>query len=142
MKRFVNGEEVELTTGKAEVTQTSDRLLVRSVNGTHSATAVRLGDTVMVSYRGQVYEVTKGGRTRAGAAQSGEIKAPMPGSIVEVYVEAGDEVRKGDRLLVLEAMKTQQPFNAPFDGKIVKVEVVKGQQVNDGALLVTVVSSG
>jgi 3-methylcrotonyl-CoA carboxylase alpha subunit len=62
----------------------------------------------------------------------------MPGQIVDVLVAAGDTVSKGQKLIVLEAMKTQQPFNAPFDGTVITLNAVKGAQVKDGELLVVV----
>lgn len=62
----------------------------------------------------------------------------MPGVIVDVLVAEGDTVTKGQKLLVLEAMKTQQPFTAPFDGKVTKLPITKGQQVIDGATLAVV----
>lgn len=137
MKKFVNGVEAELSIG-IPVTRTEDRLMVRTANGIRSAVAVRSGDTVTVSFQGSVYEITKGGRPKQAGAQSGDLKAPMPGAIVDVLVSEGQSVTKGERLLVLEAMKTQQPFLAPFDGVVAKVLVAKGDQVADGALLVQV----
>lgn len=59
----------------------------------------------------------------------------MPGQIVDVLVKEGDAVHKGQKILVLEAMKTQQPFTAPFDGTVDKINVQKGKQVGDGEVL-------
>ena len=56
----------------------------------------------------------------------------MPGLIVDVLVSVGEAVTKGQKVAVLEAMKTQQPFLAPFDGVVETLSVVKGQQVEDG----------
>ncbi|MEZ0324454.1 MAG: acetyl-CoA carboxylase biotin carboxyl carrier protein subunit [Fimbriimonas sp.] len=136
MKRFVNGEEVELD-DSATVTRLSDRLIVHTPEGAFSAVAVRQGDAVLVSYKGNQYKVEKK-QARArhhGAASSGELRAPMPGLIVDVRVEKGQTVEKGDTILVLEAMKTQQPFTAPFNGTVKELNVAKGDQVNDGQLL-------
>lgn len=139
MKRFVNGVEVELTTGHAEVTSLHDRTLVRTGDGSSSAVAVRIGDTVHVSYRGQSYIVEKARRTKAGrGASDGELRAPMPGLIVDVLLDEGAEVLAGDKVLVLEAMKTQQAFAAPFDGTLTKLTVSKGQQVSDQELLAVI----
>lgn len=139
MKRFVNGEPVEFGTTQVTVTPTPDRLMVKTPDGAHSAAAVRVGDTVHVSYRGQTYLVEKATRPRgAGGAGSGELRAPMPGLIVDVLLESGATVTKGDKILVLEAMKTQQPFLAPFDGVLSEVRVSKGEQVAEGALLAVV----
>lgn len=135
----MDGQEVDLDPSSAVVTRLADRLLVRGSSGTHSAVAVKSGDSVWVSYQGHVYEVQQARpRVRAGAVGSGEMRAPMPGLIVDVLVAEGDVVVKGQRLLVLEAMKTQQPFVAPFDGRVTKLAVEKGQQVVDGAVLIVV----
>ncbi len=138
MKRFVNGVETELPDDAAEVTAGPDRLYVRTPEGTQTAVAIREGDSVLVSYRGRQFTVERGRARGKGhsAASSGELHAPMPGLIVDVMVIVGQAVSKGDRLVVLEAMKTQQPFAAPFDGVVDKVGVQKGDQVIDGALLV------
>jgi len=143
MKRFVNGDEVELNSEGVEVIRGGDRLMLRTAEGTFSAVAVQDGDAVLVSYRGRQYRVErKAARSRSAAGiSSGEVRAPMPGQIVDVRVEAGAVVKKGDVLLVLEAMKTQQPFAAPFDGTVSRLEVGKGDQVADGALLALVVAT-
>ncbi|MCC7433243.1 MAG: hypothetical protein IT363_01060 [Methanoregulaceae archaeon] len=139
MKRFVNGEAVEFEACDAQVIQTPDRLIVKTADGAHSAAAVRVGDTVHVSYRGHTYLVEKATRPRgAGAGGSGELRAPMPGLIVDVLLAPGTQVSKGDKILVLEAMKTQQPFLAPFDGVLTEVKTSKGEQVAEGALLAVV----
>jgi len=140
MKRFVNGDEVEFDESAAEVVALSDRLMVRTPEGAFSAVAVQDGDAVLISYKGAQYRVERkpaGART-GGGASSGELRAPMPGLIVDVRVAEGDSVKKGDTLLILEAMKTQQPFASPFDGVVKTLGVTKGDQVSDGALLAKV----
>lgn len=138
MRRFVNGEETELDPSGAQVSHLVDRLQVRSANGTHSAVAVRQGDSVLVSYRGRQYRVERSlpRTSRSGASGTGEIRAPMPGLIVDVRVKVNDVVQKGTTLLVLEAMKTQQPFIVPFDGTVTQLPVSVGDQVSDGNLLI------
>lgn len=142
MKRFVNGDEVELNEGGAEVVSLGDRLMVRTPAGSSSALAVQDGDAVLVSYKGTQYRIERKPKgARAGSIASGEMRAPMPGLIVDVRVAEGDTVKKGDTLLILEAMKTQQPFTAPFDGIVKVLGVAKGDQVADGALLAKVESA-
>ena len=63
--------------------------------------------------------------------------APMPGTIVRVDVKVGDTVKKGDVLVVLEAMKMENDICAPADGKVVAVSVEKGQSVVVDEVLVT-----
>ena len=75
----------------------------------------------------------------APVAKAGAIavKAPMPGSIVKVCVKAGDAVKSGDLLCVLEAMKMENEILAPQDGVVASVEVVQGATVETDAVLVT-----
>jgi acetyl/propionyl-CoA carboxylase alpha subunit len=140
MKRFVNGDETELDADAAEVVRLSDRLMVRTESGTFSALAIRQGEVTLVSYKGCQYRVEdRPPRVRAGAqAGSGELRAPMPGQIVDVRHALGDLLKIGDTILVLEAMKTQQPFLAPFDGKLTQIAVVKDDQVSADELLAVV----
>lgn len=72
-----------------------------------------------------------------GAAQVvNDIKAPMPGLILEVNVKEGDEVKEGDYLLVLEAMKMENTLTAPRDGIVKSVSVKKGETVEKNQLLI------
>lgn len=65
-----------------------------------------------------------------------DIKAPMPGLILDILVKAGDEVKEGDYLLVLEAMKMENALSAPRDGVVKAVAVAKGDTVDNGQLLI------
>lgn len=64
------------------------------------------------------------------------IKAPMPGLILDVVVKPGDEVKEGDYLLVLEAMKMENSLTAPRDGIIKSISVTQGETVEKNQLLV------
>jgi 3-methylcrotonyl-CoA carboxylase alpha subunit len=73
----------------------------------------------------------------ADALQAGgQIKAPMPGKVLSLAVKAGDAVKKGQTLVVLEAMKMEHALSAPADGMVESVAVTEGAQVGDGAVLV------
>lgn len=141
MKVLVNGVEAELVSTGASIAKLHDRLLVRTEEGTFSAVSVRHQGKTYVSFKGQNYvvEPVPSRRSGASATGNGELKAPMPGLVVDVLLEEGVKVTKGDKILVLEAMKTQQPQTAPFDGILTKVAVSKGEQVSEGQLLATVV---
>jgi biotin carboxyl carrier protein len=65
-----------------------------------------------------------------------KINSPMPGSIWKINVNVGDVVKKGQALLILEAMKMENEIGAPADGKIVDIKVTKGQSVNLGQVLI------
>ena len=72
----------------------------------------------------------------SGAGES--ITSPMPGNILAVNVAAGDMVKKGQVLMVLEAMKMENEIMAPHDGKVTAVAVAKGAAVESGTLLCTI----
>ena len=66
------------------------------------------------------------------------IKTPLPGVIIDVKVNVGDTVKKGDTVVVLEAMKMENNINADRDGKVTAVQVAKGDTVADGAVLIVI----
>ena len=72
----------------------------------------------------------------AAAAAGEQVKSPMPGTILDVKVKAGDAVKKGAVLCVLEAMKMENEIMAPRDAKVVQVLAAKGASVNSGDVLV------
>ena len=73
----------------------------------------------------------------AGGAKSG-VKSPLPGVILDIKVNVGDEVKKGQTLIILEAMKMENSINADKDGKITAINVSKGESVLEGTDLVII----
>jgi biotin carboxyl carrier protein len=74
---------------------------------------------------------------KSGAAGAISVKAPMPGNIIKVNAKVGDSVKKGDVLIVLEAMKMENDICAPEDGTVASIEVAQGATVETDALLIT-----
>ena len=72
----------------------------------------------------------------APAAAGAQVKSPLPGSVVKVCVNEGQDVKKGDTLLILESMKMENPILAEQDGKVAQVAVAAGQTVMQDDLLV------
>lgn len=66
------------------------------------------------------------------------VKAPMPGTILEIKVNAGSRVKKGDLLFILEAMKMENEIMASTDGIVAQIQAVKGSTVNTGDLLAVI----
>ncbi|MGB9809095.1 MAG: DUF2118 domain-containing protein [Caldanaerobacter sp.] len=76
-------------------------------------------------------------KTPTSSSGSKVVSAPMPGTILDVRVKEGDRVKRGDVLVILEAMKMENEIMAPEDGIVVSVNVSKGASVNTGDVLVT-----
>ena len=73
----------------------------------------------------------------AGSGKSG-VKSPLPGVILDIKVKEGDEVKKGQTLIILEAMKMENSINADKDGKVTAINVSKGESVLEGTDLVII----
>ena len=99
--------------------------------------AVVAGETIWVFHDGIVYEiVAEGDLVRRGAHPEGSLTAPMPATIIAIKVAAGDVVKKGDILIVLEAMKMELPVRAPGDGRVTAVHCRPGDLVQPETRLI------
>lgn len=74
----------------------------------------------------------------AGPVAGTKLSSPMPGNILDVVVKVGDAVKKGQKLIVLEAMKMENDINAPCDGTVASIDVRKGDTVNTGDTLAVI----
>ena len=119
------------------------------VDGKSHESYVQQGeDNWQVLLRGRLYPVTvedeREKRLRAaagsGVAESGEflLKAPMPGLVVTSLVEEGQEIKKGQVILILESMKMQNELKAPRDGTIGRIRVKAGESVEQRQTLLSV----
>ena len=103
--------------------------------------------TVFFELNGQPREITVADaavesiaptKVKADPAIAGQVGATMPGMVVTVAVKPGERIRKGQKLLSLEAMKMETAINAELDGKIRDVLVQPGNRVETGDLLVVI----
>jgi acetyl/propionyl-CoA carboxylase alpha subunit len=101
---------------------------------------VQDGDVVYLSWDGRPYElrVEKEGARAAQRHAAGGLEAPMPGRVIKVNVAVGDAVKRGQELLVVEAMKMENPIRAPHDGRVARLETRVGEMVGPGTLLVEI----
>jgi 3-methylcrotonyl-CoA carboxylase alpha subunit len=98
------------------------------------------GDVRWVYLDGEVYEIEvlrPGGRRRGGSGH-GSLSAPMPATVVRVDVAPGTTVRRGDTLIILEAMKMELPIRAASDGIVTAVHCRPGDLVQPGISLIEI----
>ena len=76
------------------------------------------------------------GMSNASAVKVNDLKAPMPGLIVDIKVQVGDTVKKGDTILILEAMKMENILKASGDGKIKSIKIVAKQNVEKNQVMI------
>lgn len=100
--------------------------------------AAARGSERFVGIDGEAYTLTvpSAGHRRASSTSSGDLTAQMPGQVREVFIAAGDMVKSGQTLLLLEAMKMEIRVSAPADGQVKRVLVQAGDVVDRGQRLV------
>jgi len=76
--------------------------------------------------------------SRATATGPAKLKAPIPGLVVAVQAQPGDEVQEGQALVIVEAMKMQMELKSPRAGKVLELTVQPGQEVNQGQVLAVI----
>jgi len=86
------------------------------------------------------YQGEPGGK-RKKASAPGHISAAMPGNVVEVLVQEGDQVTAGQGILVTEAMKMENEIHADISGEVAHIYVQKGDRVTPGEILVEIVAT-
>lgn len=114
----------------------------------HESYVAQVDDIWQVLMRGRLYPVSvedeREQRLRAaaggGVTETGEfhLKSPMPGLVVTIPVSEGQEVKKGQVLLILESMKMQNELKSPRDGKVNRIKVKAGESVEQRQTLLSV----
>ncbi len=115
-------------------------------NLTERLRAVAHGDTIFVQLRGRSVKLNRVDPSRASAgaagAGAGASHAPMPGVVVSLLVSTGQQVSKGDALLVIESMKLQMTISATLDGEVAELPLAVGQTFQRNDMLVRLKTSG
>ena len=120
-----------------------ERVFDLPARGLRRAAFLRQAGEITVQVDGREYRLYDGRqRRRAPTSAPGDLHAPMAGRIIRVLAKAGDSVRAGDTLLILEAMKMEQQITAPQDGTVVSLLCEEGDQVAAGQELVVLQETG
>jgi len=123
-------------------TQGSGRFEGRTGAGRRRVFVVRDGDHVHAQIDGRPYRLTVVNRAAASTADdeaaAGGLEAPMPGRVTRVAVAVGDAVKRGQELIVVEAMKMENALVAPSDGVVTGIAVKVGDMVAPGPALVVI----
>ncbi len=132
------------------VQQNNETLLLITPNKVYTITCLNINHeskTLTLLYNGQKFnasitepldEILKSmGLENALTPKISDLKAPMPGLVLQVLVNPGDQVAKGDKILVLEAMKMENAIKSPTDGIIDDIFVQQAQAVDKNQILVT-----
>lgn len=114
---------------KAEITGADFLKKTYTVSINNNTYEVHIADALSRLIKNMGFEV-------GVAKQVNEIKAPIPGLILEIAVTVGQAVQENDTLLILEAMKMENTFHSPRAGVIKSIAVTKGQAVDKGQLLI------
>ena len=95
------------------------------------------GETYHVEIRDELDQMLdKLGFSAVSTRQVREIKAPMPGLVLDIHVEVGQEVAEGDKILILEAMKMENSILVHTNARIKTIHISKGQAVEKGQVLI------
>jgi biotin carboxyl carrier protein len=109
-----------------------------NLKNAESAVAVNVGDRQFEIKIVDPKRLRASGANGAQTAGASEIKTAMPGKVVRVLVEQGDEVKVGDGVIIVEAMKMQNEMKSPKDGFIKEIRFAEGTTVNAGDILVVI----
>jgi biotin carboxyl carrier protein len=138
------GAAVTFDTARHEMTieeHGSGRFVIRNGSSSFSARAVRDQDHIWVWLAGRVLEFSIPGGDHTAQAhsvhESNDIRAPMPGTIVKLFVAAGDAVEKDQVVAAVEAMKMEHPLRAPRSGIVAQTFGAAGAIVDADAVIVT-----
>ena len=134
-KYKINGNLYNVAIGDIE-----DNIAHVEVNGTHYTVEMEKKPKAAPAPKPVVRPAVKPAAApaaRPAAAKSG-VKSPLPGVILDIKVNVGDEVKKGQTVIILEAMKMENSINADKDGKVTAINVSKGESVLEGTDLVII----
>lgn len=139
MKNFkykINGKEYAVTVDKIEETQAEV-----TVNG--ASYNIELEKPKVEEAAPRIQRPVATGASNSAASKpsgggAGAVKSPLPGIIVDIKVKVGDEVKKGQVIAILEAMKMENNISSPIDGKVTEINTNPGDSVLEGVTILTI----
>ena len=134
----MDGSEVQPPGASIESEGKPGRAIVTIDGSRRVAHVARSDDTWWVHIDGRAHEVTLHEQGSSTSADEGSLKAPMPGTVLQVLAKVGQRVREGQHLMTLEAMKMEHKVVAPKAGEITKVNYAEGERVDMGSTLVDI----
>ena len=132
-KYKINGNLYNVVIGDIE-----DNLAHVEVNGTHYTVEMEKKPKQAVAVARPRPAAAPAASKPKPAASKGGVKSPLPGVILDIKVKEGDEVKKGQTVIILEAMKMENSINADRDGKVTSIKVSKGESVLEGTDLIII----
>ena len=143
-KTLVNGKEIEIDSllispGKSHWLYNNRSYRIELLEkGENKTVKVRVnGRIITVRLKDKIDVLLKElGMDSMNALKVNDLKAPMPGLVVDIKVAEGQQVKKGDTIIVLEAMKMENALKAPADATVKKIAAVKGTAVEKNQVLV------
>ena len=143
---LVNGEAIDFE--KVDLNKNSSHFIyqnksytieVEEINPVEKTAVIKVnGNSYSLTIKNQLDQLLKQlGMDNLAANKILQIKAPMPGLVLNVLAIEGAEVKKGDSLLVLEAMKMENMIKSPTDGVIKKIAVKQGDKIEKNELLIS-----
>lgn len=76
--------------------------------------------------------------SKPAGSGAGAVKSPLPGIVIDVLVNVGDQVKKGQTVAMLEAMKMENAIQAPMDGQVISIDANKGDSILEGVTILTI----
>ena len=137
----VQHDGMELDFPEISITRDDNHGRLRvEISGTpRLAHVAKVGDVWWIHLDGRIHTVRAHEPGSAGTEPAeGSLTAPMPGTILEVHVKEGQRVRKGQTLVVLEAMKMEHRIQAPKAGEVTNLHFSEGDRVDMGEILVQI----
>ena len=132
-------EEIPISDISVSRDSNSNRLLLKTAEKSKLVHIAKIKDSFWIHLDGRVHIVNAHEVGHSSQKQSeGSLVAPMPGTIIQIFVKEGQRVRKGQNIMVIEAMKMEHKIQSPRDGEVTSLFHEVGQRVDMDALLVEI----